>query len=937
LYIDKKFGDVVLVRISVNSLVLVFIGWCNPLFSQHAEDGEPVHYKISRFATSDGLPGNTLLNLQTDSQGYLWLGGFEGITRFDGTHFVTFNPAVNPEFKSSQINAIEVDKNGNLWIGTGKGLVRHTKGEFINLATADFSFNIESIAVDDLQHVIWLGTRNGGLYQYDIQKKNYERIESRFSQDIITSVELDSAGGIWISSDRNGFAHYDHKTWQYYSTSDGLRTDEITGLHWQDGKLYVYSTQGLHVLKNGKIEVIPSFNNSRVTKVKSDPNGNMWVLTTSGVHVLRQGRGWQTLTKRDGLSVDDIRDIVFDQGSIWLATYRGGLNHLLEEKFISFSAREGLITEAVSSIYQVSTNKFMVGTTDGHIFSIENGMVKPFLIRNFINKPVGKILKDHAGNLWFATYDGLLLVTADGREKLFTEKDGLPTRQLRAIIQDRNKNYWIGSRTDGVIKMEFNHFSIKPIFTKAYSEALRGANATFIMSMSVDGDDNLILATNIGAIIKILPNGLIKQHFTHPDGLGEAAFSAHADEQGTIWAASSNGVSRIKDDSVVTLSRREGMPQETIYDVVEDDLGYLWMPTAKGIMRVLKQELEDYMDDKKTTVHWRLYDNSDDLAKSECTGASQILKDASGRMWFPMLEGLIQVDPKKITLDSEPPEIRIDGLSVDDQNVDITKEVVLQAGTKRLVFSYGAISLKHRKAIHYKYQIEGFDGDWIKAGSNTAAVYTSLPAGRHTFKVTACNRDGVCTIDGARMVVTIQPHYYQTMWFYIVVAVALASSVFAYVRLRTGAIRKRSAELRKLVDERTREIAAQRDELATLNEELNTSQEEVLAQRDALVEKNNEVEKMNFNLEKMVAERTTTLEERNKQLAEYAFINAHQLRAPLASILGIIHLLRIETDEASQKKLFELLQASSDELDSVIRSMRKILEEGDIPPGPTKL
>ena len=127
----------------------------------------------------------------------------------------------------------------------------------------------------------------------------------------------------------------------------------------------------------------------------------------------------------------------------------------------------------------------------------------------------------------------------------------------------------------------------------------------------------------------------------------------------------------------------------------------------------------------------------------------------------------------------------------------------------------------------------------------------------------------------------------------------------------------------------------QHDELLTLNEEIRAQQDEVVSQRDLLAEKNTSIETLNQeitginqNLEKLVADRTAALKEQNDRLEEYAFINAHKLRAPVASIMGLIYLLQKEVPAGDEKKLIGYLKKSSDELDQVIRSISDTLLHG---------
>jgi signal transduction histidine kinase len=230
--------------------------------------------------------------------------------------------------------------------------------------------------------------------------------------------------------------------------------------------------------------------------------------------------------------------------------------------------------------------------------------------------------------------------------------------------------------------------------------------------------------------------------------------------------------------------------------------------------------------------------------------------------------------------------------------------------------------------VKYRFRLTNFDKHWIETGADRSAVYTNLKGGDYTFQVIACNNDGVWNTTGASFSFSVDYKFYERWWFYPALVAAIALFIILYIQLRTKSINRRAKELERVVDLRTREIALQRDELVALNEELRSSQEEVMAQRDALSDKNNEIERINSNLEKLVALRTEALEQQNKRLADYAFINAHKLRSPLASILGIINLMIIETDPEQKRLLLGHLQKASLELDEIVHSINRMLEEG---------
>jgi ligand-binding sensor domain-containing protein len=911
--------------------VFTFLLCSTGLYAQQTESilSQFKQYKISYWTTDDGLPGNTLISLTQDKDGYLWIGSYEGLVRFDGSEFDFFTKNNTPQLKSFHARALISDNRGNVWIGTGFGLVRYNNGIFTDVGGSEHDFFIESLWLDESNLKIWIGTRDSGLYTYDILNNTYQHIDNLFRKDLINAVVPDDSGGIWVGSEENGLAYFYKGEWTYYGVNEGLLNTEINSLYFDNTTgLYIGTTSGLFLMQGKKISIVKQFENLRINRVRIDAQGVVWVASVMGIHYADKSGNWNLINKDKGLSNNDVRDIYFDRvGNVWLATYRGGLNKLMETNFINFSGQNGLVLEASGAMCQVGKNKYLIASTDGKLFAWENGLSKLYPLKTKITQRIYNMLYDEKQNLWLASYDGLLLIKPDGTEKLFTEKDGLPTSQLRIVYQDRNKNYWLGSRTGGIIKMNFKSYPDKPEFQTYHYNELNELNSTFIMSIEEDSEGNLLVGSNTGGVNRITRDGII-QNFSIDQGLiSNVTYSARSDKDGVVWIATSDGIGRLENDSITNFSKQEGLPQESVFDIVEDAQGYFWLPSAKGIIRVEKKQLNDYKKGLITTIDWKLYDKSNELIRSECTGATRVYRGADNTLWFFVLGGLVGVDPLTMKPDNTQPKVFIRKVFIDDAPVDMHKPIVVEPENQRIAFLFTGLNWRYPKSLRYRYRLENFDKDWIEAGNDRQTVYTNIPPGEYTFQVLACNADGVWGTEPATISVVVVPHFYQTSWFFMAVFITVATGIFVYIRVRIWGLRKQTAMLERVVKERTREIASQRDELVVLNEEIRASQEEVMAQRDALAEKNSEIERMNANLEKIVADRTRVLEEQNERLAEYAFINAHKLRAPLASILGIINLLLIEKSEEQKHVLLDHLQKSSISLDYIVRSINQMLEK----------
>jgi ligand-binding sensor domain-containing protein len=907
---------------------MVLISLCPAVRAQDFDnpDNRLMQYRITNWDTDDGLVSNTVIYLAQDADGFIWIGSYDGLMRFNGTQFTNFSKRNIPEIESFHARVLTVDKDGNLWIGTGFGLVRHHQGVFTNMAGANHKLFIESIWYDQANNRIWLGTRDSGLFVYDIQTGTYEQIDNRLKKDLINAIIPDNQNGVWVGSEKNGLAYFNGVSWRHFGQEEGLKNSEINALYFDEKEgLIIGTTSGLFQYDGKRFSSFQSFERLRINRIKKDAHGRLWVATVVGLHLRDKGT-WQVLTREDGLSNNDIRDVLFDRdGNIWVATYRGGLNKLMENNFLHFSKKHGLTSEATGAMSGYINNSFLVASTDGELFQLQNGVAKKFQLKTTINQRIYSILFDKNKNLWLGSYDGLLLKKPDGTEKLFTEKDGLPTTQIRIVFQDSRGDMWLGTRTNGLIRMRFRAYPEKPIFESFIYNKLNELNSTFIMSIEEDVNGNLLIGSNTGGVNIISPSGNV-QHFSISEGLtSNVTFSARQDDDGVLWVATSDGLSRIENGQVFNFSSDQGIPQESIYDVVDDRLGFLWMPSGKGIIRVSKIELDNYRSGISNSINWKLYDKSNELVSSECTGATKafILKD--GTLWFFVLGGLVSIDPSKVSPDTSFPQVYLEQVRIDDKEIPWREKIVVPPNARRVSFHFLGLNLRYPKSLRYRYRLENFDPDWISAQSRHA-VYTNLPAGDFTFHVQACNSDGVWA-EGASVSFSVKPRLYQTWWFYALLILVIGISLLVYFRIRIWGLKNEAKRLEQMVRERTVELAAQRDELVNLNHELRARQQEVVSQRDALSTMNTEIAKMNENLEKIVAERTRVLEDQNRRLSRYAFINAHKLRAPLASILGIINLLTLDDNEQDRALLLKNLKKSSVDLDRIVKSINKMLEE----------
>jgi signal transduction histidine kinase len=209
-----------------------------------------------------------------------------------------------------------------------------------------------------------------------------------------------------------------------------------------------------------------------------------------------------------------------------------------------------------------------------------------------------------------------------------------------------------------------------------------------------------------------------------------------------------------------------------ICHIADDGQGNFWMSSYGGIFRVSKDELNRCADGRLETVNCVVYGKADGLSTLECSGGFQPAgcRTPDGRLWFPTIKGLAVVDPASVKINPFPPPVLIQEVTVDDQPVSMpgpgaAAKLRIQPGKHRFEFRYTGLSLVAPEKVRFKYRLDGLESEWVDVDTRRVAYYSYLKPGDYTFRVTACNNDGVWSEQGAALAFTVQPWFWQTWWF----------------------------------------------------------------------------------------------------------------------------------------------------------------------------
>jgi hypothetical protein len=187
------------------------------------------------------------------------------------------------------------------------------------------------------------------------------------------------------------------------------------------------------------------------------------------------------------------------------------------------------------------------------------------------------------------------------------------------------------------------------------------------------------------------------------------------------------------------------------------------------------------------------------MKADECFGDWQPagLKTSDGNLWFPTKKGAVLIEPEKFKKNMLPPRVVIEQIVVDQQSTPSTQFVTIAPGSKSLEIHYTALSYLVPERVLFKYKLEGYDPEWVDAGTRRVAYYTKLPPGKYSFKVVACNNDGLWNESGAQYAFEQDPYFYQTLWFYTLLVLVLLGIVYGYFKLRLWQHVRKEKELQE--------------------------------------------------------------------------------------------------------------------------------------------
>lgn len=764
------------------------------IYSSFALDTDkPFNFFLhNQWSSEDGLPLNSVLTMAQTPEGYLWLGTEVGIARFDGVKFDLFTKENTPAFENAIVLTLLAERKGPLWIGTrGGGVIRFLDGDFKTFTVDNglLSNEVWSLA-ESGDGSIWMGTRNGVNY-FQNGRLFTLPLPKSLSSHYVKAILVDRKGRIWVGTVGGGLVLVEKRGERFEAEYKYLAGKIITTL-FEDhlGNIWAGTKEhGLTRIRGNEQFVFNTENGLSGNQIKcicEDPEGNLWIGTKGGGISIYPDRKEKMFPFDDQGTLGSkwINSLAVDQeGTLWIGAQAGGLHSLRDTKISTYTRKNGLSANAVYGVFQDSGGDIWIGTKGFGVNRLRpgNGKIQVYTTREGLSSDAVISMAETPNDiLWFGTLGGGInrLALSSGHIDVFTRADGLADNFVRALYTDAGDTLWAGTGNGHIHRFENGTFTL-------YKNVKFRVNAIL-----KDREGTLWAATFGGGLLRIKDGNI--EAFNKKNGLsGNYVTCLYEDKDGAIWLGTlGSGIDRYKDGIFTHFSKKNGLPDSSIHVFLEDRKNHLWMSSNRGIFCLNRKDIDEFVAGKLNLVTPSVFGVDDGMKSSECNGGNQPpgWRGGDGKLWFPSTKGVSVLDPENIAVNTMPPPIVIEKMIVDGESRGLVngKPVVVPVGKKNLEIQYTALSFIGPKKILFKFRLEGWEEKWRNVETRRFAVYNNLPPGPYTFRVTACNSDGIWNDTDASLELYLEYKFDQTVAFKI----GFPITVFLIVLLLYFSIKK---------------------------------------------------------------------------------------------------------------------------------------------------
>jgi ligand-binding sensor domain-containing protein/two-component sensor histidine kinase len=794
-----------------------------------SQDEEP---RFIRLPLDKGVALDLTYAMIQDHEGYLWFGTMYGLVRYDGRDYKTFNynPKNSESISFDDIVSLYEDSKGNLWIGTwGGGLnmlnpqrTKFTRFVYDRSNPDGISDNIVWAITEDNKGNIWLGTETGGINKYDPTQNKFTSYNLVKSDGVQRAAKIwylitDMDGNVWAASSL-GLSKYslssnDFVTYQIPDDNNTSKRIFISCINEESqNNLLLGTSNGLYYFNKNSNEfnIEESLPQINIKSIATDHNKMIWLGTTNGLvkfNSLNSGyENYNRTENPNSLSGNFIKTVFEDNsGVLWINMYQSGISKLINRKpnFALLQNKQGnnnsLSSSFITSLAEDKNGNIWIGTS--------SGLNKYIPASNKIERINDRLLKDQ--NITSVTVDSNNIILVSLRDRIYkynqdkkrlsevinqTQSKEFANKSINSLMTDSNGTLWIGTYSSGIYIFKDNKLEHIALETEgAHSNA-----TNYILSFHEDIEGNIWIGTFGGLYLFNIADSSFTsfvQELNNSSSLSNNyVYSIQEASNGEMWIGTARGLNIFnpKTNSFRALFEKDGLPNDVICGIVKDENKGLWLSTYKGI---------SHFNPMENT--YKNFDKDDGL-QSNLFRQGVYLKGRDGKVYFGGKDGLNLFDPEDVQINEYNSPVVISSFNIiteygRKENILLNNKVIgLNPYENNLEFKVVSFDYSMPAKTTFKYQLSGYDHDWINLGTTNTFKIQNLSPGDYTLLVRGTNGDGVWSSNEAAVLFIIHPPFWQTVWFYLSILFVIVSVSFIIHKLIVRSKVNRAVEIEKI-------------------------------------------------------------------------------------------------------------------------------------------
>ncbi|MDA3778681.1 MAG: SpoIIE family protein phosphatase [Bacteroidales bacterium] len=782
-------------------------------------------YNFKKFGIEEGLSHPFVYTINTDANGFLWVGTGEGLCKYNGFEFIA--SVADDTLADGFVTSSYKDSNGNLWFGHNSGEITLFNGsEFNKIKTGKFAKSTITDICGDNAGNVYLTTQNDGFLTID---KNYkiDTFKTQFASKLLYSVRYVGKNKILLG------------------LNDGL---------------YLYKLEENTISLQFKFDEIPW---TTVTTINSSKQKDAYWIGTEdeGFYYLKQNNEEfdsykiEKISENYNLGYENVQSIIeYNENNLWISTFGNGIFKLVNDsnsnakykKVVNYTTDNGLTNNFVKQIYQDWENNIWIATYgSGLAFSVDEAFTFRY---NDINELKGNIsaITQIDSILWLGSENYLVKINKNTEEKtIYSNKQGLPKDKISALYYDEKKYLLIATEKSGVYKLDVNKNNSRIIpFYKASNSLGNQINCingngnkiwigskNGVLEYNVETKEKHLYNTSTG-----LPHNDIKYIYVDSKNRPWIATKSNSvfvlndtmkysiagnvpleftsiteDINGNIWAATYGfGVFKFAKDTLKYFSSDKGLKSNYCYSLIADKSGKVWIGHRLGLSSINVNNYDIKTFSKESGIVGDCYYNA------ICENDDEVI-------YWGTTDGVISYNHSLDKKNKLAPKVNIEAMYFSDNKIDINKPIILASDIYKLEIDIIGLSYSDPKGVTYKYKLEGYDLEWSDITTKREIVYPRIEDGEYSFMFTACNADGVCTQKPLVYNIKIKPPIWKTWWFITTSLVLVLGLIFFYIKYREKQQKELQEYLENELKKRTKEVTEKNDLLEIRNKNITDS------------------------------------------------------------------------------------------------------------------